>query len=52
MSSFWSDASPITKGVIVVGALGFLYLGIAFFAGFPPFMNTEVAPTRGLTQQQ
>jgi len=49
MSSFWSDASPITKGVIVVGALGFLYLGIAFFVGLPPFMNTEIAPTRGLT---
>jgi hypothetical protein len=49
MSSFWSDASPVTKGVIVVGALGFLYLGIAFFAGFPPFMNVEVTQTRGVT---
>lgn len=48
MSSFWSDATPLTKGVIIVGALGFLYLGIAYFAGLPPFLNIEVAQTRGL----
>ncbi len=51
MSSFWSDASPITKGVIVIGALGLIYLGVAKLAGFPPFLNTEVAPVRGLTPQ-
>lgn len=49
MSSFWSDATPITKGVIIVGGLFALYLAIAFFANLPPFMHVEQIQTRGLT---
>lgn len=48
--SFWSDASPVTKGIIVVGVLGILYFAIGFFTKkLPPFNNTyEVTQTRGL----
>jgi len=35
--SFWEDSSPIVKGAIVIGVLGLLYFGIAFFVGLPPF---------------
>lgn len=35
--SFWEDSSPLVKGALVVGILGFLYLGTAFFVGLPPF---------------
>jgi hypothetical protein len=48
--SFWSDASPFTKGVIVVGALGFLYLGVAYFANLVPFSHVEETQTRGIHQ--
>jgi len=48
--SFWSDASPITKITIVVGALGFLYLGVAFFAHLVPFNSVPQVSQRGLTQ--
>lgn len=50
--SFWSDASPITKGLIVVGGLGILYLGIAFFTkSLPPFNNAyDTQTTRGMSQ--
>jgi hypothetical protein len=52
MASFWSDASPVTKAVIVIGGLGFIYLGVAFFAKLPPFMQDEpVQQTRGLPAQ-
>lgn len=50
--SFWSDASPVVKGVIVVGAVGLFYLGIAKVAGFAPFTKAaggEVSQTRGVT---
>lgn len=46
--SFWSDASPITKIVIVVGALGFLYLGVAYFANLVPFKDVPHESQRGL----
>ncbi|MCC7538684.1 MAG: hypothetical protein IT379_20835 [Deltaproteobacteria bacterium] len=47
--SFWSDASPITKGLIVVGVLGILYFGVAYFAKLPPFSNTyEQVQQRGI----
>lgn len=35
--SFWEDSSPVVKGAIIVGVIAFLYLGIAFFTGMPPF---------------
>ena len=35
--SFWSEASPIVKGAVVVGAVGILYLGIAFVGNMAPF---------------
>ena len=50
MSSFWSDASPITKGMIVVGVLGLVYFAVAYFVHLPPFSNTyDVTQTRGIT---
>jgi hypothetical protein len=48
MASFWSNTSPITKGAIVVGLLGFLYLGIAAVAGFAPFGGPESQMERGV----
>lgn len=47
--SFWSDASAFTKIVIIVGALGFVYFGVAFFAHLAPFTQVEQVPTRGIT---
>lgn len=49
--SFWEDASPVVKGAIVVGVIGLLYFGIAFFASLPPFgggAEGEVTQERGL----
>lgn len=48
--SFWSDASPMVKGAIVVGVVGLLYFLIAFVAGLPPYGGTEDEATqqRGL----
>ena len=50
--SFWEDASGVTKGAIVVGVLGLLYLGVAFAADLAPFGGGGDEPTtteRGLT---
>jgi len=47
--SFWSDASPIVKGAIVIGVLGLLYFGAAFVAKWPPFYEVEQTQQRGLT---
>lgn len=49
--SFWSDLSPAVKGVIVVGVLGLLYLGVARFAGLPPWGGVETTQQRGLAPQ-
>ena len=51
--SFWSDASPVVKGAIVVGILGLLYLGASFITkAFPPFgPKEETQQTRGLPGQ-
>ena len=49
--SFWDDASPVVKGAIVVGVIGLLYFGIAFFAGLPPFGgggDEEMTQERGI----
>lgn len=34
---FWEDSSPIVKVALIVGVLGMLYLGIAYFVGLFPF---------------
>ena len=52
--SFWSDASPLVKGAIVVGALGII-VGIMMWTGVGPFNpNSEDAATteRGLPPPQ
>lgn len=51
--SFWSDASPIVKGVIIVGAIG-LVVGIMALAGIPPFDagESETTNQRGLQPAQ
>ncbi|MCB9667412.1 MAG: hypothetical protein H6715_04735 [Myxococcales bacterium] len=47
--SFWSDASAVTKGAIVIAVLAMLYLGVAYFAGLTPYTKSEAATeTRGL----
>ena len=48
---FWEDATPATKGTIVVGGLLIVYFGIAFMAGLWPYnaQITDVQQTRGLT---
>lgn len=51
--SFWSDASAIVKGAIVVGIVGLAYFGLAFVLKFPPFIADEpAAETRGLVPGQ
>ena len=51
--SFWSDASPIVKGAIIIGVIGLVYLGIAKVAGIVPFVEEEpVAQERGLPPPQ
>lgn len=47
--SFWSDASAVTKGAIVVAVLALLYMGVAYAAGLPPFVKIEATQERGLT---
>ncbi len=49
--SFWSDASPIVKGAIIVGGLGLIYLLVAFVGGLPPYGagDEEVTQQRGLS---
>ena len=47
---FWEDATPATKGTIVVGGLLILYFVIASFAGIWPY-GSAVGPesqTRGI----
>jgi hypothetical protein len=52
MASFWSDASPVTKLVIVIGILAFAYLGVAFAVNLPPFAAApETVQTRGIPPQ-
>jgi hypothetical protein len=51
--SFWSDASPIVKGVIIVGAIG-LIIGVMALLNIPPFNPGVDEPTtteRGLQPQ-
>jgi hypothetical protein len=45
--SFWSDASAVTKGAIVVAVLALLYMGVAYAAGLPPFVKIEATQERG-----
>jgi hypothetical protein len=47
---FWEDATPATKGTIVVGSLLIVYFGIAFMVGLWPYNAQvgEVQQTRGL----
>lgn len=46
---FWEDASPATKGTIVVGGLLIVYFALAFFVGLWPYGEpNEVQQTRGL----
>jgi hypothetical protein len=46
---FWEDATPATKGTIVVGGLLIVYFALAFFVGLWPYNSTnEVVQTRGL----
>jgi hypothetical protein len=35
--SFWEDSSPIVKVALIVGVLGLIYLGLAYFIGWVPF---------------
>ena len=49
---FWEDASPATKGAIVVGGITILYFLIAMFTGLPPYGAVDeetAAPARGIT---
>lgn len=47
---FWEDATPATKGTIVVGGLLIVYFALAFFVGLWPYnAAVEVQQTRGLT---
>lgn len=48
--SFWSDASPIVKGAIVVGVVGAVYLLTARVAGFVPF-TPETGEAEGTSQR-
>ncbi len=52
--SFWSEASGLVKGAIVLGVVGILYLGIAKVAHLAPFAAPgagEATQQRGLTAQ-
>ena len=51
--SFFSDASPVVKGAIVVGAVGILYFAAAWMGGFAPFGSPagETSQQRGLETQ-
>lgn len=50
LMGFWEDASPAVKGAIIIGGILLLYLGVAFFAGLPPYGGGEPEATqvRGL----
>ena len=47
---FWEDATPATKGTIVVGGLLIVYFGLASMLGFWPYNapNGEAEQTRGI----
>ena len=47
---FWEDATPATKGIIVVGALLIVYFGLASVLGFWPYnsANGPIEQTRGI----
>ncbi len=46
---FWEDATPATKGTIVVGGLLIVYFALASFIGLWPYnTSTEVTQTRGI----
>lgn len=47
---FWEDATPATKGTIVVGGLLIVYFALAYFVGLWPYgsQTGEVTQTRGL----
>jgi len=47
---FWEDATPATKGTIVVGALLIVYFGLASMLGFWPYgsPNGATEQTRGI----
>lgn len=48
MSSFWSEASALTKGAVVLFVVGVLYLAVAYFAKVPPFMADDTTMQRGI----
>ncbi|MFO0680993.1 MAG: hypothetical protein U0234_03030 [Sandaracinus sp.] len=46
---FWEDATPATKGTIVVGGLLIVYFALAYFVGLWPYNAvSETVQTRGL----
>lgn len=47
--NFWEDASPATKGAVIVGGIAILYFVVAMFAGLPPYGGgeSEVTQQRG-----
>ncbi len=47
---FWEDATPATKGTIVVGALLIVYFAVAYFVGLWPYNSVvgEMTQQRGL----
>ena len=46
--SFWSDASPIVKGAVILFALGVVYLGTAYAIKIAPFVEEETTAVRGI----
>ena len=51
--SFWSEASGLVKGVIIIGAIAIGYLLVAKVAGLAPFgsaAGAEATQSRGLQQ--
>ncbi len=47
---FWEDATPATKGIIVIGVLVIVYFAIAYMAGLPPYgsANGPIEQQRGI----
>lgn len=50
--SFWSEASPISKGLIIFGVLGLLYLGVARMVGLPPWVSAPDGYESGTSGQR
>ncbi len=48
--SFWSDASPIVKVAVVVGALGIIVFGMMFLQipPFDPYDGEDIGNQRGV----